>query len=522
MKSRILEQYEKMDDFEKITFDKLVKRCGKLYGEKIALKDLTERITYSELQKESEKIAQKLIGLGIRNSNIVLLQCINTVFFVKVLFGLLNLGAIPVLVLPAHREVEIIKMLEKTNAVAYIAPKEYMGFEYSNIEKKVKEYFPEIICLNEQSFDKEALDDIPIRENGIEIEYDDVALLLLSGGTTGEPKLIPRTHADYIYNAKKAAERSEMDKESVYLASMPMSHNMTLSSPGILGTLYMGGTVVMCSIPSPDDILETIERERVTITSLVPAVATLCVELLELDSFDISSVKTVIICGARMEEKLAKNIIKGFQCKLQNQYGTAEGLIMSTLLEDKEEIVIKCQGKPISEADEIRIVNENGKILSQGQAGEMETRGPYTITQYYNAEDSIGRFTDDGFYKTGDRVIQDENGNYRILGRIREVINRGGEKILPSEIEEELMRIKGVKKVVVVPWKDDVLGQKSCAFIEMCTNCFMDKKQIIQLMLYNGAAQYKIPDKIEFINRWPTTKMEKIDTEKLKQLALEK
>ena len=113
MKSRILEQYEKMDDFEKITFDKLVKRCGKLYGEKIALKDLTERITYSELQKESEKIAQKLIGLGIRNSNIVLLQCINTVFFVKVLFGLLNLGAIPVLVLPAHREVEIIKMLEK-------------------------------------------------------------------------------------------------------------------------------------------------------------------------------------------------------------------------------------------------------------------------------------------------------------------------------------------------------------------------------------------------------------------------
>ena len=102
------------------------------------------------------------------------------------------------------------------------------------------------------------------------------------------------------------------------------------------------------------------------------------------------------------------------------------------------------------------------------------------------------------------------------------MINRGGEKILPSEIEEELMRIKGVKKVVVVPWKDDVLGQKSCAFIEMCTNCFMDKKQIIQLMLYNGAAQYKIPDKIEFINRWPTTKMEKIDTEKLKQLALEK
>ena len=133
---------------------------------------------------------------------------------------------------------------------------------------------------------------------------------------------------------------------------------------------------------------------------------------------------------------------------------------MSTLLEDKEEIVIKCQGKPISEADEIRIVNENGKILSQGQAGEMETRGPYTITQYYNAEDSIGRFTDDGFYKTGDRVIQDENGNYRILGRIREVINRGGEKILPSEIEEELMRIKGVKKVVVVPWKDDVSDKR--------------------------------------------------------------
>lgn len=522
MKSKSLEKYKNVEGFEKITFGKLLNRWADLYGDKTAIIDSTEKVTYRELQEESKIMAKKLAVLGIRNNDIVLLQCINTTFFVEVLFGLFQLGAIPVMVLPAHRETEILKMLKKTNAVAYIAPKEYMGFEYSCISKKIREYSSRIYCLNEQSLLNCAINTEFAEETEIKIEYDDVAVLLLSGGTTGEPKLIPRTHADYIFNAKMAAKRGKMDMQSVYLAAMPISHNMTLSSPGILGTLCAGGTAVMCSVPSPDEILELIEKEGVTITGLVPAVASLCVELLEIDDFDISSVETVIIGGARMDEKLARNITKAFQCKLQNQYGTAEGLIMSTSLDDEDEITIKCQGKPISQADEIRIVSDNGDTLSQGQLGEIETRGLYTITQYYNAEDSCERFTEDGFYKTGDKALKDKNGNYHILGRTREIINRAGEKLLPSEIENELMRIEGIEKAVVVPVDDSLLGQKSCAFIEKSADCCLDKKQIGTLMLNDGVAQYKVPDMIQFINSWPVTKIKKIDMEKLKQLAAEK
>ncbi|CVI64906.1 2,3-dihydroxybenzoate-AMP ligase [Clostridiales bacterium CHKCI001] len=520
MKGKNLEEYCNVAGFEEITFGELVNRWGDIYGNKIAIKDKDEEVTYWELMKKSQELVGVLKNLGIREKSIVALQCTNRICFIEILFALFRMGTVPIMVLPAYREQEVIKVMQKTNADAYIGPIEYMGYSYKNIETEIKRVIPEVITLliDKNFTDAENLivDEYFDDKN---VVYDDVAILLLSGGTTGEPKLIPRTHADYIYNAKMAAERSCLDQQSVYLAALSIAHNMPLACPGILGTLYAGGTVILSYYSSPDEIMELIEEEGVTITGLVPTLAQLCMELLEIDEFDISSLKVIITGGARLEAKLAEDIIRNFHCILQNQFGTAEGLVMSTSLNDPVEWTLKYQGKPISEADRIRIIDEEGKDVPEGQSGELIVRGLYTIENYYNEPQCNTKFTDDGYYRTGDRAVITIDGNVRVLGRMKEQINRAGEKIQPSEIEESLLELREVQQTVVIAIDDPLLGQKSCAFVQFRPGCNLDEKEICSKLQQKGIVRYKIPDQIEVIEEWPVTKIGKIDINTLKRKA---
>lgn len=309
MKGKNLEQYSNVTGFEKITFGELIDRWGDVYCDRIAIKDNSREITYYELMESSRKLVKKLKESGVKENSMVVMQCINKIYFVETLFALFRMGTVPVMVLPAYREQEVVKIIKKTQADAYIAPIDYAGYKYENIRKEIKRNFPDIVTLMiDEHFtnQEEMIGDECVTTR---VKYDDIAILLLSGGTTGEPKLIPRTHADYIYNAKMAAIRSCLGEESVYLASLSIAHNMPLACPGILGTLYAGGTAVLSYYSSPDEIMELIEEERVTITGLVPTLAQLCMELLEIEDFDISSLKVIITGGARLEPKLEDDIL---------------------------------------------------------------------------------------------------------------------------------------------------------------------------------------------------------------------
>ena len=467
MKSKSLEKYISVNGFEKINFEELLKSLSEIYGDKVAIRDRSGGVTYKDLIVKSMKFAGKFEGVGLKNDDIVLLQCTNTKEFVEILFSLLIMGVIPVLVLPGYREKEIINIIKKTNASAYIAPEEYLGYKYNQIAHEINNQFSSVITiLVDESFTN--LDnEKELSENWKgKVSYDDVAVLLMSGGTTGEPKLIPRTR--------------------------------------------------------PDEIMDLIESERVTITNFVPTTAKLCLELLEIDDFDISTLKVILIGGARLDEKLAMEVMDNFHCILQNQFGTAEGLILVTALDDNRECCLRCQGKPISDADIIRIIDSNGEDVKEGESGELVVKGPYTIESYYKEPDNKSRFTKDGFYKTGDKAVIKEDGNVCILGRIKEQINRAGEKILPSEIEDELIQIESINKAAVVGIPDNLLGERSCAFIEIRQNFKTDEQKICEDMLRRGVAQYKIPDQIIFINVWPLTKMGKIDSNRLREMAKDK
>lgn len=524
---KVLSNYEHLDGWEKCSLGKQLERWAEKYGERLAVIDSDESVTYEELNHRANRMACAFMHKGIKPGDRVIVQLPNRTSFVVVLFALIKAGAVPILMLPAHREAELEGIIKLAEPAAYIVAEHYLGYNYVNMAQAAKEKFA---CLKHVFVDGPEKQDLQsLLESTFEAaEFPEMdpyqtAVLLLSGGTTGIPKLIPRTHADYMYNARMSAKRCRLDKTDVYLASLPVAHNFPLSCPGLLGTLDVGGKVVLASTTSPDDILALISEEKVTITALVPAVTAVCMEMLEYDEdYDISSLRILQVGGAMLEDSLAQKIIEEWPCKLMQVFGTAEGLLSFTNPEDEDELIAHCQGTPISPADEVKIVDENDNEVPNEVYGELLSRGPYTIDGYYKAEEANKvSFTSDGFYRTGDKAMWTKEGRLRLGGRIKEQINRAGEKIMPSEIEGYLCQHPNIKEAAVVGVPDEILGSRSCAFVMPEDGEWIELAEIHRFLKEMGVALYKLPDQIENTDFWPLTSVGKIDKKALISMAQE-
>ena len=334
--------------------------------------------------------------------------------------------------------------------------------------------------------------------------------MLLSGGTTGLPKLIPRTHNDYVCNCKLSGRVAGLDGESVFLAVLPLAHNYTLASPGILATLAFGGTAVIAPSTSPDVVMPLIERERVThIAAAVPLVVN-WLQAWTSDKYDFGSLRVVINGGARLAPALRRRVREQFGCQIQEDFGTGEGLLNLTRLDDDEELLLNSSGAPISPDDEIKVVDEAGRELPDGESGELICRGPYTIRGYYRApEANAAAFTEDGFYRTGD-VVRKLNRHIFTLGRKKDLINRGGEKISAEEIENLILQHPKVDNVCVVAMPDPVYGERACAFVIPKTGQTFHFAELTDFLLRQEIAKFKLPERLEILDRFPLSPAGKI------------
>lgn len=525
MNIELKEKLEKIYDeqvWPHMTLGEFIEDCAKKYGDKIALVDGDVELSYQELNRKACQYANGLLKAGFKKGDRIVLQLPNCHEFVIILFAMFKIGLIPVLSLPAHRKNEIKGILEKSGAIAYIAKGKYLGFSYVDMIREVREElnidFKVYILGDNQGYKNfYNLNDKDYIYQHIDVDYKEIGLLLLSGGTTGIPKLIPRRHCDYIYVAKETAKRCKMDQDSIYLASLPIAHNFPLCCPGILGTFFIGGKVVLCPVTSPDEILPLIEEEEVTITGLVPAMANICIDFIKVDDYDISSLKVLQVGGSVLEEKLAEKIEREFGCKLQQIFGIAEGLIMTTSLDDDSKTIFTTQGKPISEFDELLIVDEDGEEVKDEDYGELIVRGSYTIYGYYKLPEVNKRCIDkDLYFKTGDKARKLKDGNYQVVGRISETINRAGEKITPSEIEDILLSNENIEDVQVVGIPDPLLGEKIGIFILKNEKEELSLEDVRKFLVNNNVAEFKLPDDIKYIDSWPLTALGKIDRKKLK------
>ncbi|MEI4803904.1 (2,3-dihydroxybenzoyl)adenylate synthase [Bacillus sp. FJAT-51639] len=519
------ERYREKGCWRGETFGEMLRERAEKHGDRIALTSGDTYVSYAVLDNKVDRLAAGLRSLGIKQEDRVVLQLPNVVEFFEVCFALFRIGALPVFALPSHRSSEISYFCEFAEATAYIISDKQLGFDYRKLARKVKEKVPTlqhvIVVGEEEEFI--GIHDLYMNPvNQPQIQSNDVAFLQLSGGTTGLSKLIPRTHDDYIYSLRTSAEICKLDKDSVYLAVLPVAHNYPLSSPGVLGTLYAGGRIVLASGGSPDEAFSLIEKERVTITALVPPLAMVWLDAVASRNNDLSSLQVLQVGGAKFSAEVAKRIRPTFNCTLQQVFGMAEGLVNYTRLDDSEEIIIHTQGRPMSEFDEIRVVDEKDHDVGPGQVGGLLTRGPYTIRGYYKAEEHNAKsFTSDGFYRTGDLVKVNEQGYLIVEGRDKDQINRGGEKVAAEEVENHLLAHSAVHDVAIVSMPDDYLGERTCAFV-IARGQAPTVSDLKRFLRNRGIAAYKIPDRIEFIKSFPQTGVGKVSKKELRKVIAEK
>jgi mycobactin salicyl-AMP ligase len=444
----------------------------------------------------------------------MLLQLPNSCRFAVALFGLVRAGAIPVLCLPGHRLTELSRFAHVSGAVGLVIVEMASGFDYRSMAEQLVALHPHLrhVVVDGDPGPFISWSGLPAGD-APQIVPDTAlpALLLVSGGTTGAPKLIPRTHDDYVYNATASAQLCRLTSDDVYLVSLPAAHNFPLACPGLLGAMTVGATTVFGTDPSPEAAFASIERHGVTVTALVPALAKLWAQACEWEPVTPKSLRLLQVGGAKLEPEDARQVRAALTPGLQQVFGMAEGLLNYTRPDDPPELLDHTQGRPLCADDELRIVDAAGRPVAPGEEGELLVRGPYTFNGYFRAErDNERCFDPDGFYRSGDLVRRRDDGYLVVTGRVKDVICRAGETIAATDLEEQLLSHSGIWSAAAVPLPDPYLGEKICAAVVFTG----DPITLAELNAYldeRGVAAHIRPDMLVPMAALPTTPIGKID-----------
>lgn len=494
------------------------------FAERIALVSGDECITYAQMAERAERLALHLLELGVRPRDRFVMQLPDIPEFFYVYLALQKIGAIPIMALPPHRATEINHFVNLSEAVGYAVPERFGNFEFSALAESVRrehESLRWILVAGQASFpDAIAVADLLQRESPLprerlaEIEIDPQlpALFLLSGGTTGVPKLIPRTHEDYIYNTRAAAAINDIRPDDALLVVLPVSHNFPLACPGVQGFMMHGARCVLGTSTQSRDVFALIERERITHLELVPTLLIRLINDPALKDYDLSSVRIINSGGQKLQPEVkrrSEELLPG--CKVQEVFGMAEGLLCYVRLDDPDELRYETVGRPVSPADEPRLLDDEGREVPEGEIGELLVRGPYTLRGYYRAPEHNERtFTPDGFYRTGDLLRRHPSGNYIVEGRKKDLINRGGEKISAEEIENMILAHPAVLNVACVPMPDPTLGERVCAFVIPQPGQSLALADLRNFLLDKQIAKFKLPERLELVDDFPMSKFGKV------------
>ena len=488
--------------WEPITLGEHFLRGAEQYGDRIALSDGTQKVTYRQLVELAGTDRERLRQAGVQPHELVIMQMSNGIPFVQMFLALMLEEIVPILMLPNHGVRELTGIQSKVHCRFHLTDD---GIQHFTGMKQVAYVAPEAV-VKAQSPDAR------------------IAILLLSGGTTGIPKLIPRTHGDYYYSCMQTANKNHWSDQTTLLTPLPLGHNFALAHPGILGVLFHGGKAVVPRYASPLDMLNLIRAEQVNALILVPALLHLLMEARELlPEADLSTLRQIYVGGAMLPVADAERTVELFGNVLIQVFGTAEGLVCTTQQDDPLEKILTTQGTPVSPHDELRIVDGSGDLLPAGQRGELLTRGPYTIHYYYGILDKDNQyFTSDGWYKTGDLASIDAQGYITIHGRIKERINRAGEKIIPSYLEGLLTEWGVFSEVAVIGVPDPVLTERICICGKPISGADMlDLGQINHFLKEKGVSGFCMGDDYLEVHTWPLTAVGKTDKKQLLKLAEE-
>ncbi|SHO52386.1 AMP-binding protein [Desulfopila aestuarii] len=514
-----------------ITLGDLLDRAADMHPDKEAFVDRTNRYTYGQAREKANKLALGLIRLGVQPLERVLIQLPNWNEFVFAYFACQKIGAIAVLLIDRYRPYEIDRLIDITGATAWIVPKNTHKINFVPIINDVLQDHPEVknvITVRGQvdqpgfSCMENLIDDSQLTPENLELlaacnpDPMQVAHMGPTGGTTGAPKIVPRIHNSLVCGVESCSMSWGQHCEDINLIAGPIGHDLSFTK-GFLGAVITQGKVIFQSELDNESICKCIEQEKVTSIIWVPTLAKRLVQYADLNSYNLSSLRKMHSAGGASHPDLVKEVIDRLDMKFFNGYGGTEGMTCITRNIDDYQTICCTVGRPTFPHDHYKVVDANGKELTTGQQGELLVKGPSVFSGYFsNPEENALVFDNEGYFKTGDLATINEKGYISLTGRIKEMINRGGESISSSEIEKLINRHPKVAVCAVIPMPDPLMGERACAYVEPKDEAVLTFEEIIAFLKDQKASVLQLPERIEFVNKMPVTATEKLNKKALR------
>ena len=513
------------------TLGDLLDEAADIHPDKEAFIDVTDRVTYAQARERAERLAVGLMRLGVRPLDRVLVQLPNWPEFASVYFALQKIGAVPVMLIDRYRQLEIEQLAELTEAVAWVAPVRHGKVDYLPIIREVRRARPAIERVvtvrgevDESGFsslerlisETEPDEGDKARLAGLRPDPMQVAHMGPTGGTTGTPKIVPRTHNGLVCAVEYCSKSWGQHVEDVNLIVGSIGHDLSFTK-GFLGSVITLGALVMLDTADTRAVCETIEREKVTAVVWVPTLAQRLLQYEDLETYDLSSLKKMHSAGGAAMPGLVRDVFGRLGVRFCNGYGATEGMTTITRPIDDVETVSSTVGRPTCPGDIYKVIDAQGGVLPPDTPGELLVKGPSVFSGYYrNPEENATAFDEHGFFRTGDVATISPRGYVTITGRIKEMINRGGESISATVIEGLIDRHPDVDLVAVVAMPDPEMGERVCAYIQPRAGARLRFEDVISFLREQKASVLELPERIEFVDSMPYTAAQKLDKKVLR------
>ncbi|WP_100398699.1 class I adenylate-forming enzyme family protein [Bacillus sp. FJAT-44742] len=489
------------------------------YGDREIAFDQKNRLSYNELVKQSDKLAEGLLALGVQKGDRVGVCLPNWNETVCIFFAAAKIGAIVVPFNPLYRSQEIEYILENAEPKVLFVMKNFLNNANMDI---VSQLVPKVVSVRFVedkliSYERVVSHNGNIGRNAFIDPSEDLFCILYTSGTTGAPKGVMISHLSVAKCADAVVKEMSCNNSDVFVVPAPLFHIFGIAC-NMIPAIIAGARMVLLEKFNPQQTLEIIEQERVTVHQGVPTMFLKELEVEGFETYDLSSLRTGMVGAAPISPEQMKRIRKKMDFNLCQSFGSSEtsGGVTINSMDDEESVILETVGKPFKGV-KLKIVDEHREELPVGHTGEIAVHSFGNMKGYYKMPEKTNEVLDkEGWYYTGDLGVLDEEGNLRYVGREKEMIVRGGFNIYPQEIESLLLKPEKIAAASIIGMPDEVLGEVVYAVVQLRSGEKMTEQEVKDYVA-DHMAVYKTPATIIFTDNIPMTASGKIQKGKLRE-----